>query len=204
MNDHEINYRVVKTKKNLKDALVALLAKGDFDHINVSMICAKANVTRATFYKYYDDKYVLAEDALNDLVSNVTQIYVDLIELDNLTNEEKSKLFIKNIVKYAVVAKKVILSINQNEGNSLISYIISHKLRLYLTSVIKTYKKQANFPYPSNLAASVIEGALSSLIIEWLNRPSGVTANQLVNIIYGLLDKAFDKDIIFESPGKDQ
>lgn len=202
MEEHEMNYRIVKTKHDLKDALISLLAKYDFDHINVSMICTKAGITRATFYKYYSDKYVLADEALTDLASSLNQVYIELIETETLNNEEKSKFFIRSVLKYVVDARKIILSLNQNEGNSLISYIITHRFNLYLTSAIKVYKRHADFPYPSNLAAAAVSGSLTSLIIEWLNHPSGVSEEKLVDIIYMILEKTFDKDVIFDPNGK--
>ena len=48
--------RIVKTKRNLKEALIAMLDKEDFEHISITELCRKAEVSRITFYSHYSDK----------------------------------------------------------------------------------------------------------------------------------------------------
>ena len=48
--------RVERTKKNISLALYALLLRKPYDEISVSDICKKANVSRVSFYHYYDTR----------------------------------------------------------------------------------------------------------------------------------------------------
>lgn len=48
---------VERTKKNILNAFNQLIPKHDFDKITVSMIAAEADVSSATFYRYFKDKY---------------------------------------------------------------------------------------------------------------------------------------------------
>lgn len=69
--------RSSRTRKALSDALFVLLEKNDFQKITVNSICDQAEVSRPTFYTYFDDKYSLLgycieafyDDALKDAMS---------------------------------------------------------------------------------------------------------------------------------------
>ena len=67
--------RIVKTKRNLKEALIAMLDKEDFEHISITELCRKAEVSRITFYSHYSDKYALLDDIFNDMLDIGTADY---------------------------------------------------------------------------------------------------------------------------------
>ena len=48
---------VERTKKNILDAFNRLIPKYNFDSITVSMITEEAGISKATFYRYFKDKY---------------------------------------------------------------------------------------------------------------------------------------------------
>ncbi|WP_326027802.1 TetR/AcrR family transcriptional regulator [Staphylococcus saprophyticus] len=48
------------TQKRIKNSLVTLLETHKFDLITVNQIVEEAEITRSTFYRYYDDKYNFA------------------------------------------------------------------------------------------------------------------------------------------------
>ena len=61
--------RIMKTKKALKTALIELLDKQDFEHVSITELCRKADVSRITFYSHYNDKYALLDDIFEDMLS---------------------------------------------------------------------------------------------------------------------------------------
>ena len=67
--------RITKTKKALKEAMVAMLDKETFEQISITELCRKAEVSRITFYAHYSDKYALADDIFNDMVELGTADY---------------------------------------------------------------------------------------------------------------------------------
>lgn len=64
--------RILKTKKNLKNSLVALLSEKPFEQITVKELCEVAQTSRITFYTHYNDKYDLANDIFEDMVKIAT------------------------------------------------------------------------------------------------------------------------------------
>ncbi len=67
--------RIIKTKRSLKAAMTAMLAKEDFEHISITELCRKAEVSRITFYSHYNDKYALLDDIFNDMLRIGTEDY---------------------------------------------------------------------------------------------------------------------------------
>jgi len=75
--------RVIKTKKNIKNALIDLLSQMTFEKISVTEICSRGLVSRITFYTYYEDKYKLVEEMFADYIEEANQTYHALQEANN-------------------------------------------------------------------------------------------------------------------------
>ncbi len=75
--------RIVKTKRSLKKALTDMLEKEDFEHIFITELCRKAEVSRITFYSHYSDKYALVDEIFNDMLKIGTEDYYRRQEKNN-------------------------------------------------------------------------------------------------------------------------
>src|SRR6266699_1737973 len=58
---NELDPRVKRTRKLLRDAVVELLAEKSFHAINVQEVADRATVNRATFYAHFVDKFALLD-----------------------------------------------------------------------------------------------------------------------------------------------
>lgn len=63
--------RVIRTRKMLRDAMIALAIQKGFSSITVNDIAELAMVNRATFYRHYQDKYDLVESYLDELYAEL-------------------------------------------------------------------------------------------------------------------------------------
>jgi AcrR family transcriptional regulator len=61
MSQPENNLRVRRTQKLLREALIELIEERGFDALTVGEITERAMVSRAAFYRNYQDKYALVE-----------------------------------------------------------------------------------------------------------------------------------------------
>ncbi|WP_239613509.1 TetR/AcrR family transcriptional regulator [Cohnella mopanensis] len=75
MNDNDL--RVVKTKKALHQALLALLKTKTLESISVSNLCREAHVNRGTFYLHYKDIGELFDEHLHDLLQDLEDSYYE-------------------------------------------------------------------------------------------------------------------------------
>lgn len=67
--------RIVKTRRNIKATMIALLREQPFEKITVSELCRRGETSRITFYNYYESKYALAEEMFGDYVNEAVADY---------------------------------------------------------------------------------------------------------------------------------
>ena len=67
--------RIAKTKKNLKNAMIAMIGEKDFEHITITELCRAAEISRITFYSHYSDKYALLDEIFDDMLKLGTEDY---------------------------------------------------------------------------------------------------------------------------------
>ena len=70
-----IDKRIKKTKKNLKETIISMMADTPFEDITITKLCKKADISRITFYTHYSDKYALVDDIFQDMIRIGTDIY---------------------------------------------------------------------------------------------------------------------------------
>lgn len=68
---NENDLRVIKTRKNIIDSFLTLLAKKPLEEISVTEICAGANCSRNTFYLHYPYKEALYNSLIDELIDQV-------------------------------------------------------------------------------------------------------------------------------------
>lgn len=85
------------TQRQIKTALLELMEEVRFDQITINQIVNMANITRGTFYRYYEDKFQLLENI-------ETQTIEALISASNLNfvtmNNDFSKLVREILEEY--------------------------------------------------------------------------------------------------------
>lgn len=68
MSHNSSDLRVRRTRKLLREALIALIEERGFDTITIGELASRAMVSRAAFYRYYQDKYDLAEQLFEETI----------------------------------------------------------------------------------------------------------------------------------------
>jgi AcrR family transcriptional regulator len=196
-NDN-IDRRIVKSKKALKDAIILLMHQKDFKEIYITDIVQLADVNRGTFYKHYQYKEDLLkeikEDVITDLIASYRNPYKDIetFEVNKLASSA-IKVF-DHVSKYANFYSLIIQS-NALEG-----------FQFRICTVLKGLALQDLNDYLPNpkinreLHASYQAYALLGLIIEWINEgfkySSSYMAEQLLEIINSNLSNAVYKPTI--------
>lgn len=63
-----VDLRIQRTQKAIKESFFILLEEKDFEHISVKDITLRAMISRNTFYLHYSDKYELLNKVCDDLI----------------------------------------------------------------------------------------------------------------------------------------
>lgn len=100
--------RVIKTLRQIDDALLECLMQTSFQKITVEMLCHSALINRSTFYKYYIDKYDLLENYLTRTLSEFQEhVNVEFINASpsNIHNAAYTTVF-HNILDFIFSKKR--------------------------------------------------------------------------------------------------
>ena len=126
--------RVIKTRKNIYDALMILMAQKSFEEIKVSEICDQAMINRSTFYAHFEDKYELLDSLINDLKNSLITRFKK-----NDIQEINKQYFIKFIS----------LFLDEVEENKELYHMIinSNKNSVAIDMVLETLRDQAIIKY---------------------------------------------------------
>jgi AcrR family transcriptional regulator len=91
------NVRVRRTQTLLREALIALIEERGFEGLTVAELTKRAMISRAAFYRNYQDKYDLVEQIFADAMNDV------LAAIDDLGREHHADTwvsFFEHIVQY--------------------------------------------------------------------------------------------------------
>src|SRR5258708_37132924 len=65
------NVRLRRTQKLLREALIELIEERGFDALTIGELTSRAMVSRAAFYRNYQDKYDLVEQIFEEIISTL-------------------------------------------------------------------------------------------------------------------------------------
>jgi AcrR family transcriptional regulator len=72
------NLRLRRTQKLLREALVDLIEEQGFDALTVGELTSRAMVSRAAFYRNYQDKYDLVEQIFEEVISTLQGVVANM------------------------------------------------------------------------------------------------------------------------------
>ncbi len=78
MTQPESNLRVRRTRKLLREALIELIEERGFEALTIGELTERAMVSRAAFYRNYQDKYDLVEQIFEEAMSALLGAVGDL------------------------------------------------------------------------------------------------------------------------------
>jgi AcrR family transcriptional regulator len=91
------NLRVRRTQKLLRDALIELIEEQGFDSLTVGQITERAMVSRAAFYRNYQDKYALVEQIFEEAIQ---ALFNAVSELSTVHSPQVWVRFFEHIAEY--------------------------------------------------------------------------------------------------------
>ena len=165
--DLKIDRRVLRTRKLLWEALIALIEEKDYSDITIQDIADRANVNRVTFYLHYRDKQDLlvksVEGFFEDLVAKTAPLTGEAFRLD--VAPEGLTLVYRHIAENARFYRKLL-------GENGIPLLVD-RLRKFLAGLtIQRYRLAMppgkSGPIPLEVVAEYAAGSIIGLVIWWL------------------------------------
>ena len=143
-----MDLRVLKTKKNIRDAFLELRRKQSIDEIKVNALCEKAMINKTTFYNHYQDIYELAKEleseVLDSFFNNFSDIDMMLTDANRFINGMHAALeaendmlrilFMDKLDELVARIEKRIRYYYAQEDQMLISFLIGGSIHLMMKS----------------------------------------------------------------------
>ncbi|GEK34307.1 TetR/AcrR family transcriptional regulator [Kurthia sibirica] len=183
--------RIIKTRKEIRQALIELMKEKDFEAITVSHIADRANINRGTFYLHYIDKYDMLDKYEIELfmkLKDIALVYVtDDITMEEFINTRHSTMV--NIFKCLKEERELLAIILQTRGffslQERMITIFTKFLRSSLPAFIKDYKSK----YPLDFLAVFASGNFISTIQYWLQTDMEYSPEELAQIVWDIFSK---------------
>lgn len=100
LDGRTMDLRVLKTNELIRNTFLELLAQKEFTEISVKEITVKARINRSTFYKHYEDKYLLRDSIIDHMLEEfIAYMDVNFLVADSMTSE-KHREALKRCLKY--------------------------------------------------------------------------------------------------------
>lgn len=150
---------VIRTRTAIVEAFNKLIEKEDFESITVAAIIEKADVSKATFYRYFKDKYdvmnynykILLDDAVGlRSISNYRDLYCQLYRLGETKLRTISGAF-------------------KSKGVNSFAYYIYHYSRDTVVEITRLNRGGAGLTEGENIQLDVFCYGIGHMYEKWVN-----------------------------------
>lgn len=187
---HEMDPRVDKTRRRLRQALITLLQTETVDNISVQKLTSTAAVTRGTFYLHYKDKPAFVEQALDDLVTELfEQAIVTVAVGDVITNpvdplRRVQVLSLSKALGYIDQHADAFKTLLLNQRQLAVNRRINQQLTQWMQRFYRDFEDQfADLEVPVSIQIAYYVSATVGLITDWLANDMIYTPRYLTKCI---------------------
>ena len=121
-----MDLRILKTKKNIREAFVELRKKHSVDEIKVNELCKQAMINKTTFYNHYQDIYELSEELEQEVLQN---FYANFKDMDMLLTDPER--FIRGMNEALACENDMLRILYKGHFDELVRRIEEHIKTLY-------------------------------------------------------------------------
>ena len=164
--------RIIRTRRDLSNALIQLLETTDYDEIKVIDICKKAMISKVTFYNNFKNKSELLNHILLEFEEKIKN---DIEKVAPAFQNQKDmilgivRIAYKNVLKNKVIFGKIL---SNHQTSSVII-----ELRNFICQEIKKHGdlliSDDKSSVPKEYFAAFYSGAITSILPMVLNQTDG-------------------------------
>jgi AcrR family transcriptional regulator len=161
--------RVRRTRRQMRDALLALVMEHGYESVTIQQITDKADLSRATFYLHYKEKDELLADSLEMLFDDLTaSMDASLLDFNwqRPGYQPTTELF-EHVAEYSDLYSSLFLGSRSLTyvNNRAVSYISNIFEKVLRSSV----PQDVILDTPIDIVARSAAGALFAVTLHWLD-----------------------------------
>lgn len=161
--DCNLDRRIRKTKKALRNSLFHLLETKSVNQITVTELTTNADVNRSTFYLYYNDVFDMFEKTQNDIFNVVNDSVIKCVSGFNEAEDFVS--YLSAILDVCKENYELSRFVARNGFNNQ----LADRIKLAVRSVVPDSAKEFSKPDPRYYMTSFALSAMIATILEWMN-----------------------------------
>lgn len=166
-----------RTKRAIVNGFNVLIAKRDFDDITAKDIMHEAEVSKATFYRYFKDKY----DVMN---YNYKSILDEALSTDGIDNYRDLYLRLYNMGTEKLVG--ISRAFGSTGVNSFERYIYEYS-RSVVERITRQNRDGEGLTDSENMQLDVFCYGISFMYKEWINGIYDISADEAANRLFEMM-----------------
>lgn len=185
--EEKLDRRQQRTRKLLRDALIALIIERGFDELTIEDITEKADLRRATFYLHYSNKEDFLLKVLQETFDELVVQMEPLIQGDQLAGKTQVETY---EVMYRHVGEngELYCVILAGQGGAAIARRIREYLAGHVQKALKLLEPDFS-PVPSEVLANYMAGAELGLMTWWLENGKPYSPEQMAEMTHRMILK---------------
>ena len=184
MKPIKTDLRIVKTKKNIYEALFRLMEDYTFEEIKVSQICEEAMINRSTFYAHFDDKYALLDALIKDLKDRLKD---ELDKNSNITNSKEYYMeLIKLLLNHFESQKDIYFPLLLKNRNSIAMDMIYDTIEENISKKVES-EGLYNDQIPISFICHFYLGAIFNIGMNWIHSNCQYSKEEIIKYLSCLI-----------------
>ena len=162
--------RINRTRRLLRDALMALILEKGYDAVTVEDITTRADLGRTTFYLHYKDKEELLVESL-DAIANDLKAQVDLLGGARAIGDVQPRpihLAFHHAAEHADLYRIILSGEGATKAATRLRQIISEGAQEFLAARIEKVQPGVQPRYELGMVANYFASALLGFLTWWL------------------------------------
>lgn len=183
----EVNEMQRKTNTTLyvREAFSQLISQKGIEEISVKDIIERAGISRGTFYLHYLDKYDLMEKLEDDVLRNLSEIFLSSSSDNEHPNLLISYDAILESLRYVQQDFQLVYGLVTDKGSK--SFI--EKFKGLLIAVVKEKLAAKNqevvkeFQIPEEYALEIVLSSILAIILLWIKKGGKESPEEITDIV---------------------
>ena len=190
MNENTISRHArhrLETRKRLIQAAMDLVLEKGYDVITIQDITDRADLGYGTFYLHFKNKEDLVWSGIKERVA-ATQKQVEQQFASIIPPQIEYYGYVK-MFEHAAVNQELYRIMLGGKGSTILTNRIQELLAADIVNHLKTETAEilADFRLPPEVLAQVLTGAITRLMLWWIETPNSYTLEQMAGMLYEAL-----------------